>query len=65
MKKVLAVIVFCVSAFGQAAYSGLGLHSGSGTYVASSSSCAAPTFCAYTVIDVIPWGTVPDCRVST
>lgn len=61
MKKFLTVIIFGLPAFGQAAYTGLGLHSGSATYIASDSSgCAAPNFCAYTGVDVIPWGTVPD-----
>jgi hypothetical protein len=66
MKKFLVVIFFCLPAFGQAAYSGLGLYSGSATYAASSSSsCAAPNFCAYTGTDVIPWGTVPNFGGST
>ena len=64
MRKVLAVVIFCLPAFGQAAYSGPGSHSGSGAYVASS-ACAAPNFCAYTGIDVIPWGTVPDFGGAT
>jgi hypothetical protein len=61
MKNVLAVVFLCLPAFGQAAYSGLGLYSGSATYAASTGSgCAAPNFCAYTGTDVIPWGTVPN-----
>lgn len=32
MKKFLAVVVFCLPAFGQATYSGQGLYSGSGVY---------------------------------
>lgn len=66
MKKFLAVIFCCLPAYGQAAYSGLGLYSGSAGYVASSSgSCAAPNFCAYTGIDVIPWGMVPNFGGAT
>lgn len=65
MKKLLAVVLFCLPAFGQAAYSGLGLHSGSATYAASGSSCAAPNFCAYAGTDVIPWGTIPDFGGAT
>ena len=61
MKNFLAVVVFCLPAFGQAAYSGRGLHSGPAIYAASSNrSCAAPNFCAYTGTDVVPWGTVPN-----
>jgi hypothetical protein len=60
MKKFLAVVFLCFPAFGQAAYSGSGLYSGSATYATSGSSCAAPHFCAYNGVDVIPWGTVPD-----
>jgi len=36
------------------------MHSGHGTYAASGISCPAPNFCAYSGVDVIPWGTVPD-----
>src|SRR5450759_519500 len=65
MKKLLAVVLFCLPAFGQAAYSGLGLHSGAATSAASGSSCAAPNFCAYAGTDVIPWGTIPDFGGAT
>src|SRR5664279_4042316 len=66
MKKLLAVIFFCLPAFGQAAYSGPGLHSGPAGYVASSGgSCAAPNFCAYTGTDLIPWGTIPNFGGAT
>jgi len=65
MKKFLAVVCFCLPAFGQAAYSGLGLHSGSATYAAPGSSCAAPNFCAYNGVDLIPWGTVPNLGGAT
>ncbi len=60
MKKFLVVVVFCLPAFGQAAYSGLGLYSGSATYVDSSSSCAAPNFCAYDGVDLVPTPDPPD-----
>jgi hypothetical protein len=59
MKKFLAVAVFCLPAFGQAAYLGLGSQSSSAAYV-SGSGCAAPNFCAYSGVDLIPWGTVPN-----
>ncbi len=61
MKRFLAVVLVCLPAFGQATYSGMAVHSGSATYVTSSSgTCAAPNFCAYTGADIVPWGTVPD-----
>src|SRR5580658_3830774 len=60
MKSVLAAVCICVSAFGQAAYSGLGLYSGSATYASGGNSCVAPNYCAYTGTDVIPWGTIPN-----
>jgi hypothetical protein len=66
MKKLLAVVLFCLPAFGQAAYSGPGLYSGPAGYVASSGgSCAAPNFCAYTGTDLIPWGTIPNFGGAT
>ena len=43
MKKLLAVVVFCLPAFGQTAYSGRGLYSGSAVYGLSS---GAPAFYA-------------------
>ncbi len=64
MKRFLAVVLFCFPAFGQAAYSGLGLRSGSTVY-AVGSSCAAPNFCAYAGTDIIPWGTVPNFGGAT
>src|ERR1035437_340864 len=65
MKKLLAVVIFCLPAFGQAAYSGRGLYSGSATYVASSSSgCAAPNFCAYNGVDLIPTPPAPSFSAS-
>jgi hypothetical protein len=42
MKKILAVAFFCLPAFGQAAYSGLGLYSGSAAYGAS--VCGPPDY---------------------
>ena len=66
MKKAWAVVLFCLPAFGQAVYSGFEVYSGSAGYVASSSSsCPAPNFCAYTGIDVIPWGAVPNFGGAT
>ncbi len=59
MKKFLSVAVFCLPAFGQAAYRGLGSQSSSAAF-ASGSSCAAPNFCAYSGVDLIPWDTVPN-----
>ncbi|MGO9865018.1 MAG: hypothetical protein ACLPLR_15520 [Terriglobales bacterium] len=56
MNKFLAVVVLCLPAFGQAAYSGLGWYSGSATY----GSCAAPNFCAYNGVDLIPVSTLPN-----
>jgi|HubBroStandDraft_1064217.scaffolds.fasta_scaffold00268_10 hypothetical protein len=44
MKKFLAVVVFCLPAFGQAAYSGPGLYSGSAMY--RTSAGGAPIFFA-------------------
>src|SRR5260370_30946144 len=63
MKRLLAVVLFCFPAFGQAAYSGLGLRSGSSVYAVG--SCAAPNFCAYAGTDIIPWGTVPNFGGAT
>ncbi len=66
MKIACAVVLFCLPAFGQAVYSGFEVYSGSAGYVASSSSsCPAPNFCAYTGIDVIPWGAVPNFGGAT
>lgn len=39
MKKFLAVVFLCLPAFGQATYSGSGLHSGSATYATPGNSC--------------------------
>ncbi len=66
MKKILAVLVYCLPAFGQAAYSGSGLYSGDATYSSSSTSgsCAAPNFCAYNGVDRIPAPTPPVFSVS-
>lgn len=65
MKKLLAVVIFCLPAFGQAAYSGHAGYSGSATYVASSSSgCAAPNFCAYNGVDLIPTPPGPSFSAS-
>ncbi len=69
MKKFLAVLfyclpVYCLHGLGQAAYSGPALYSGSGTYVASSVSCAAPNFCAYNGVDLIPTPTAPNFSTS-
>lgn len=44
MKKLLAVVVLCLPAFGQAEYSGLGLYSGTAVYGAAAGG--APTFYA-------------------
>jgi hypothetical protein len=54
MNKLLAVLVLCLHVFGQAKYSGSDLRSGAGIFSGSGSGCAAPTFCAYTGVDVIP-----------
>jgi len=64
MKRLLAVLVCCLPAFGQGAYSGSGLHSGSARYADSSGSCAAPNFCAYNGVDLIPAPTPPSFSVS-
>lgn len=58
MKMFLAILIFCLPAFGQVAYSGPGSYSGPATYVASN-NCAAPNYCAYNGVDVIPAGTAP------
>ena len=61
MKQFLVVMVYCLPVLGQAAYSGRGLYTGSSTYGAySSSSCAAPNFCAYNGADLIPAPVVPN-----
>ena len=65
MNKLLAVLVLCLPVFGQAKYSGSDLRSGAGIFFGSASGCAAPSFCAYTGVDVIPWGTVPNLSAST
>lgn len=60
-----AIMLLCLPAFGQAAYSGPGLYSGSATYVASSgSTCTAPNFCAYNGVDLIPTPTAPSFSAS-
>jgi hypothetical protein len=64
MNKLLAVLVLCLPVFGQAKYSGSDLRSGAGIFFGSGSGCAAPTFCAYTGVDVIPWGTVPNLSAT-
>src|ERR1700704_2316819 len=48
MKKFLAVVFFCLPAFGQAAYSGLGSYSGSGAYGSFLSGGAPLTYSART-----------------
>ncbi len=60
MKKFLALALFCLPAFGQAAYSGPGFHSGSAGFFAAGSSCAMPTPCTYDGLDLIPPGTPPN-----
>ena len=64
MNKLLAVLVLCLPVFGQAKYSGSDLRSGAGIFFGSGSACAAPNFCAYTGVDVIPWGTVPNLSAT-
>jgi hypothetical protein len=64
MKSWLAIVVSCLPVFGQAGYSGSGLYSSPGI-LASGSGCAAPNFCAYTGVDVVPWGTVPNLSSPT
>jgi hypothetical protein len=59
MKRLFLVVFFCQVGLGQAVYSGRGSDSGAAIYGASG-SCAAPNFCAYAGVDVIPWGTVPN-----
>ncbi|MGA2755702.1 MAG: hypothetical protein ABSE53_18285 [Terracidiphilus sp.] len=51
MKKFLAVVVFCLPAVGQAAYSGSGLYSGSAVYGGG----ASITYSGYTGTDPIAW----------
>lgn len=48
MKKLLAVVVFCLPAFGQAAYSGRGLYPGSAVYGATVSAGGPLTYSART-----------------
>ena len=48
MKKFLAVVFFCLPAFGQSAYSGLGLYSGSAAYGSFLSGGAPLTYSART-----------------
>lgn len=48
MKKFLAVVLFCLPAFGQAAYSGHGLYSGSAAYGSSVSGGGPLTYSART-----------------
>ena len=48
MKKFLVVVFFCLPAFGQAAYSGLGLYSGSAAYGSFISGGAPLTYSART-----------------
>ena len=64
MNKLLVVLVLCLPVFGQAKYSGSDLRSGAGIFFGSGSGCAAPNFCAYTGVDVIPWGTVPNLSAT-
>ena len=64
MKSFLAVVFSCLPVFGQAGYSGSGKYLSPGI-LASGSGCAAPNFCAYTGVDIIPWGTVPNLSSST
>ncbi len=63
MKKFLAVVFFCTPAFGQAAYSGLGLHSGSAEYGSFISGGAPLTYSART--DNCVAGTESGCISGT
>lgn len=71
MKSALAALVMslltlrCPLSWGQAAYTGGGSDTGKGLLSVSGSGCAAPNFCAFTGIDVIPWGTVPNLGGAT
>ncbi len=58
MKMFLAVVFSCLPAFGQAAYSGAAAYYGSVGY-SIGTSCAAPNYCAYNGVDLIPAGTPP------
>lgn len=58
MKMFLAVVVFCLPAWGQALYSGRGSYQGPAV-IAASNNCTAPNYCAYNGVDVIPEGTPP------
>jgi hypothetical protein len=58
MKTFLAIVIFCLPALGQAVYPGRGSYLGPATFAASN-SCAAPNYCAYNGVDVIPGGTPP------
>jgi hypothetical protein len=58
MKKFLVVVFFCLPAFGQAAYSGLGLYSGSAAYGASVCGPGNAYACFVSNTNVVPL-TVP------
>src|SRR5580704_12001891 len=58
MKRFLAVLIFCLPAFGQAVYPGAGSYYGSAVY-SLGKSCAAPNYCAYNGVDLIPAGNPP------
>src|SRR5258708_18073553 len=63
MKKFLAVVFFCTPAFGQAAYSGLGLYSGSAAYGSFIAGGAPLTYSART--DNCVAGTESGCISAT
>ena len=58
MKRFLAIVFSCLPAFGQAVYPGAGSYYGSAVYSVGT-SCAAPNYCAYNGVDLIPAGTPP------
>jgi hypothetical protein len=59
MKRLFLMVFYCQLGLGQAVYSGPASDSGAAIYGVWG-SCAAPNFCAYAGVDVIPWGTVPN-----
>jgi hypothetical protein len=60
----LGIILICLPAWGQSAFSGSSQSTG-GLVLASGSGCSAPNFCSYSGVDVVPWGTVPNLSSST
>jgi hypothetical protein len=63
MTRFLIILLLGLPAFGQAGYSGAGVYKAS--FFASGSTCAAPNFCAYSGMDIVALGTVPDLGGAT